>query len=66
MAKNEPTGSATEAQIEAWFRANFTGNRISADELDYNLAFAAKEELKRLMGFGVQLETAESAPADKA
>lgn len=38
------------AIIEAWFAKHFHGNKISGDTDSYNIAHAAKEDLKTIMG----------------
>lgn len=37
------------AKIEAWFAKHFHNSKISQDETSYNLAHAAKEDLKTII-----------------
>lgn len=39
---------ATHDKIETWFANHFHGNKISGDTESYNLAYAAKEDLKKI------------------
>lgn len=50
------------AKVEAWFRKHFHNSRISQDEVSYNLAHAAKEDLKTIIA-PLPAETAPAAPA---
>lgn len=41
--------SKVETAVEAWFSKHFQNNRISQDEVIYNMAHAAKEDLKKIL-----------------
>ena len=36
-------------KVESWFAKHFHGNKISGDTESYNLAYAAKEDLKKIL-----------------
>jgi hypothetical protein len=63
VTKVETEAKALETKIEVWFVKHFHGSKIAGDTDSYNIAHAAKEDLKKILAPTAPVA---SAPASTA